>query len=114
MSILRSSRELSPAEKYALTLSPGVQKMKDAVSQEIEISAYCLYTDTNSKGEDQEILAICTPENESFATNSPTFKEDFFKMIDAFSEWGQEVHVIKVITGKSKADRDFITCVYVS
>jgi hypothetical protein len=60
------------------------------------------------------ILSIVTPENEVFATNSPTFKEDFLKMQEMFADCGEEVHSVKVISGTSKAGREFITCVYVS
>jgi hypothetical protein len=112
MKILVVSKELSAKEKYFLTMAPSVQKMKDAVSQEIEVAAWCKYTDKNSKDEEQTILSIMTPENEVFATNSPTFIEDFEKMNTMFSESGETVKRIQVISGKSKADREFITCVY--
>lgn len=112
MKVIKTSRELSAKEQYFLTMAPSVQKMKDAVSQTIEVSAFCVYQDTNSKGDEQTILSIVTPENEVFATNSPTFIEDFQKMQDMFASCGEEVKAIKVISGKSKSDREFITCVY--
>lgn len=112
MEILKTSKELTAQERYHLTMSPAVQKMKDAVSQVIEVKAYCLYKDINSKDEEQTILSIVTPENEVFATNSPTFIEDFQKMQAMFAECGEEVHAVKVMTGTSKAGREFITCVY--
>lgn len=112
MQIIKTSKELTPQEVYFLTMSPAVQKMKDAVSQEIEISAYCKYQDVNSKGEEQTILSIVTPENEVFATNSPTFIDDFEKMHELFGGMGETVHAVKVMEGESKAGRKFITCVY--
>jgi hypothetical protein len=112
LAIVRTSKELSPVEKYFLTMAPSVQKMKDCISQRIEIAAWCLYNDVNSKDEEQTILAIATPENEVFATNSPTFVEDFLKMWDVFGESGVPVTAVKVISGQSKAGRTFITCVY--
>jgi hypothetical protein len=111
LSIIRTSKELSTVEKYYLTMAPSVQRMKDAISQRIEIAAWCLYKDLNSEGEEQTILAIATPENEVFATNSPTFIEDFVKMQDMFTDNGDTVSAIKVINGTSKAGREFITCV---
>jgi uncharacterized FlgJ-related protein len=113
MEIIKTSKELSAQERYFLTMAPSVQKMKDAVSQEIEVVAWCLYTDTNSKEEAQTILSIATPENDVFATNSKTFIEDFVKMQTMFTECGETVNAIKVMTGTSKAGREFITCVYV-
>ena len=112
MKIVKTSKELTPQERYFLTMAPSVQKMKDAVSQRIEVAAWCIYEDTNSKGEDQTILSIATPENEVFATNSPTFIEDFGKMNALFDECGESVTAIEVISGQSKAGREFITCVY--
>jgi hypothetical protein len=113
MEILKTSKQLTTKEKYFLTMAPNAQKMKDAVSQRVEITAFCLYTDTNAKGEVQEILSIMTPEDEVFATISPTFKEDFFKLVDLFADNGETVNSIVVTSGTSKAGREFITCVYV-
>jgi hypothetical protein len=112
MKIVETSKELNAQERYFLTMAPSVQKMKDAVSQEIEVSAWCVYEDVNSKGENQTILSIATPENEVFATNSPTFIEDFLSMNFMFEGCGEKVSAIKVISGRSKSDREFITCVY--
>lgn len=112
MNITRTSKELTAQERYFLTMAPSVQKMKDAISQEIEVAAFCVYEDTNSKGEEQTILSIVTPENEVFATNSPTFIEDFLKMYDMFTDCGETITKVEVISGESKAGREFITCVY--
>ena len=60
----------------------------------------------------QEVLAIMTPDGEIFATNSPTFKEDFFQMQELFQDMGETVHAISVISGISKAGREFISCAY--
>lgn len=113
MKIIEASKELTPKEIYNLTMSPAVQKMKSVVGQRIEISAWAVYEDVNKKtGEVQEVLSIITPEGEIFATNSPTFKEDFSDMHQLFRDMGEEVHAIAVSSGTSKAGREFITCVY--
>ena len=113
MKIINSSENLTPKEIYSLTMSPKTQKMKDALGSRIEIGAWASYEDANKKtGELQEVLAIMTPEGEIFATNSPTFKEDFFQMLDLFNQMGETVHAISVISGTSKAGRDFISCAY--
>lgn len=112
MNIIKTSKELTPQEIYQLTMSPEVQKMSDAESQIIEVGAWAVYEDENSKGELQTILAIKTPEGEIFATNSATFKEDFIKMNELFEGMGVTVNAIKVSSGTSKAGRKFITCVY--
>ena len=113
MKIINSSENLTPKEIYNLTMSPKTQKMKDAIGSRIEIGAWAEYEDVDKKtGELHEVLAIMTPEGETFATNSLTFKEDFFKMQDLFSNMGETVHAISVISGTSKANREFISCAY--
>lgn len=113
MKIVDSSENLTPKEIYSLTMSPKYRKMKDAIGSRIEIEAWASYEDVNKKtGEIQEILAIMTPDGEIFATNSPTFKEDFFQMQGLFRDMGETVHAISVISGTSKAGREFISCAY--
>jgi len=112
MNILTKSRELTPKEVYLLTMSPETQKMSDAEGSIIEIDASITYSDINSKGEEQTLLTIKTPEGETFSTNSPTFIEDFRKMNELFQGMGEKVNAIKVSSGMSKNDRKFITCVY--
>ena len=111
MKILNSyPEEMKTSEKYLLTMSPETQKMSIAVGSRLEIKAYCLYEDNDKDGNPQEILAVLTPENECFATNSATFIRDFFRMIDLYADNGEMIDAIKVITGTSKAGRTFITC----
>lgn len=113
MKIIEASKNLTPKEIYFLTMSPNTQKMKSVIGQRIEISAWVFYEDVNKKTEElQEVLSIITPEGEIFATNSPTFKEDFFDMITLFRDMGEEVHAVTVTSGTSKAGREFITCTY--
>lgn len=113
MKIINSSENLTPKEIYSLTMSPKTQKMKNAIGSRIEIGAWAFYEDVNKKsGEIQEVLAIMTPEGEIFATNSPTFKEDFLQMQELFRDMGETVHAISVISGTSKAGREFISCTY--
>lgn len=113
MTIVKSSEGLSVKDIYHLTMNPNTQKMKDAKEQRIEISAWAVYEDVNRKtGEVQEILAVKTPEGETFATNSPTFMSDFLSMMELFTSMGEIVPAIVVSSGTSKAGREFITCVY--
>ena len=108
--IIETSKELTRAEAYQLTLSPAIQKMSEQEGQIIEVSQWCIYSDLDSNGKEQELLSILTPENEVFATNSQTFSTDFMYMLEFFGEAG--VRAIKVISGTSKAGRKFITCAY--
>ena len=117
MKILKTSKELTAPEIYFLTMSPAAQKMKDHKDSEIEIAAFCLYEDEkrNENGENegvQQILSILTNDGEIFATNSPTFIDDFIKMWELFTEMNCPVNAIRVIGGQSKKGREFITCTY--
>lgn len=113
MTIVNSSKNLGVKDIYALTMNPNTEKMKDHKGERIELGAWAIYEDVNRKsGEVQEILAIKTPEGETFATNSPTFMNDFLSMMELFTSMGEDVPAIVVSSGTSKAGREYITCVY--
>lgn len=112
MEIIQTSKEMSTKDRYNMTMSPDILKMKDAVSQRIEVVDWCVFKDTNSKGEENTIMSLSTPDGEVFATNSPTFMEEFFKIQTLFAEADETVTAVKVSSGTSKTGREFITCVY--
>lgn len=113
MNIIKSTENLTPVDLYKLTMNPNAVKMKNVVGQRLEVACYALYEDVDKKtGELQQILAIQTPEGEVFATNSPTFIEEFTKMVDFFAGFGMIVDAIKVVSGVSKGGREFISVVY--
>ena len=113
MNIIKSTENLSPVDLYKLTMNPNAGKMKNAAGQRLEVASYALYEDVDKKtGELQQILAIQTTEGEVFATNSPTFIEEFVKMVDFFAGFGMVVDAIKVVSGVSKGGREFISVVY--
>lgn len=110
MKIITSWPEnLTKAQMYKLTMSPETGKMKDAVGTVLEIAAWALYTDGDGDQE-RDVLAILTPEGETYGTNSSTFQGDFADMADLFGAGG--VDKIRVISGTSKAGRQYITCAY--
>lgn len=113
MKIIKSSENLTVKDIYALTMNPTTEKMKDHKGERVELSAWAIFQDVNKKtGELHDILAIRTPDGETFATNSPTFIEDFVSMMELFTDMGETVPAIVVSSGTSKAGREFITCVY--
>lgn len=94
--------------QYKLIKSPETKKMSDAVDSVLEVKAWMSYSDVDSKtGEVREILAIETVDGELFGTISATFRREFADIVNFF---GDDVGAIKVVGGKSKAGRDFITC----
>lgn len=93
---------------YKLMKSPETKKMSDAVDSVLEVKSWMSYSDVDSKtGEIREILAIETVDGEIFGTISATFRREFADIVNFF---GEDVGAIKVVGGKSKAGRDFITC----
>ena len=49
MTITKISKELNKKELYKMTMDAGIKKMKDYVGSSIDVYAYCIYTDFNSK-----------------------------------------------------------------
>lgn len=99
---------MDPKTAYKLMKSPEVKKMSTAEGSILEIESWIQYTSSNREtGEINEVIAIETRDGELFATISNTFKEEFMDMVEWF---GADLGAIKVIGGKSKAGRNYITC----
>lgn len=100
----------STVDRYNMTQSADIKKLSDFKGMEMKVAGICHYTDTNAKGEENEILSL-QDETGVYATNSATFIEAFFKMKSMFDEAGEDLPAIKVSSGISKSGREFITCV---
>lgn len=115
--VLRTNEGLSTTQQYFLTLAPNVKKMSEKAGEVIAIDAYCLYEDISEtmNGEQKvtTILAIKTPDNNVYGTNSATFIKSFTEMISFFNDEGVDVKYCLVDAGTSKNGREFIQCVYV-
>ena len=79
--------------------------MTEAVDQVLDLTAWCLYEDTNSDGEEVELFAMRTEDGDTFATNSSTFIRAFREILDIFNP--DEVKRLKVMNGVSKNNRTF-------
>lgn len=109
MTITKISKELNKKELYKMTMDAGIKKMKDYVGSSIDVYAYCIYTDFNSKdNKEVEVLSVMDTDGSVFATNSATFKKDFLNIATLME--GEDFSV-GVISGTSKAGREFITCI---
>lgn len=105
--VINKSRELSNQELYFLTMSPKADSVKNHVGERIDVSAWLIFEDTDKKtGEVHNVLSVLTPDNEVFSSISPTFQSDFLDMAELF----QNEFAFEVISGKSKAGREFVTC----
>ena len=108
--IIKSNKELTKRESYKLNLDPSIKKMKDFIGVQIEASDYCFYKDVNKDGKEVEVLSIMDKDGGVCATNSETFKRDFMNIAELMD--GEE-YTIEIISGQSKAGREFITCTLV-
>lgn len=105
--IINKSRELSNQEMYLLTMSPKASSVKNHVGERIDVEAWLLFEDVDKKsGEVHSVLSVLTPENEVLSTISPTFQSDFLDMAALFNN----DFSFEIISGKSKAGREFVTC----
>lgn len=111
---IRTSEGLTKNQQYFLTLAPNVKKMTEKAGEVIAIDAFCLYEDiSETKNGEQKVttvLAIKTPDNNVYGTNSATFIKSFIDMIDFFDG---DVKYCLVDAGTSKNGREFIQCVFV-
>lgn len=86
----------------------SINKLDDEqLENDYPVSAWLVYTDVNSKGEDVEILSILTESGLILAAQSKTFKESFFDIVDIV---GQRPFAIRVLSGTSKAGRRYMDC----
>lgn len=105
--IIEKSRELTNQELYFLTMSPKAESVRNHVGERIDVSAWLLFEDVDKKsGEVHQVLSVLTPDNEVFSTISPTFQSDFMDMAELF----HNDFAFEIISGKSRAGREFITC----
>ena len=108
MTITIISQELNKLELDKLPRDAVIQKMKDFVGASIDVYAYCVYTDFNSKdNKEVEVLSVMDTDGAVYATNSATFKKDFMNIATLME--GEDFSV-GVTSGTSKAGREFITC----
>lgn len=115
MKIIRMKNEsITVKEKYLMSMNPEIRRMRDAEGMNVPVVNWMLYSDTDKDGNEQTLLSILSNENVAYATNSITFIDSFITLCDMFTESGEEIAVIKVIGGQSKAGRHFIACAYES
>ena len=114
MNILYKLNVANRKDLYDLTKSPAIKKMSGIEGETRSIDCAVIYEDMKHDGEIQKILSIrCKESGEIFATNSPTFIQDFEDARDMMKEFNEEIHTIRVEGGTSRNGRHFISCVYV-
>lgn len=111
MEIIKKSDGLTSADLYALTKGNDVRRMADAKGEVLDVWKYVLYKDEDVKGNEMVVLAVETTAGAKYATNSKTFTRNFSDIL-AIYEAGNETPPTRFIvgSGKSKSNREYITC----
>lgn len=109
MEIIKASNSnMTKKEIFKMTQNSSNISLKDTEDITINLSGWVLYSDTNSSGNETELLSIIDDQGLVYVTNSQTFRDSFMKMVDFCDD--DPVSVIKVIHGKSKNGRNFVDC----
>lgn len=111
MEIIKKSEGLTSADLYALTKGSDVRKMADAKGETLDVLKFVLYSDEDVNGEPMTVLALETVSGAKYATNSKTFVRNFSDILAIFEAGGEEIpHLFKVGSGRSKSNREYLTC----
>lgn len=98
--------------QYKLTKSPNVQKLKDAVGQDIMVKAFCFYDDHKEGEQEKLILTLMDKTGAVYGTNSKTAMSNFTDLLEIF---GEDVDgdglPVTVESSVSKNGREFIMLV---
>ena len=113
---LKSGEVLSGLDKYRYSQGAENIKLKDAAGEKITVKNYATMLQKNIEEESGEVtdekilLAIEDAGGNVYVTNSATAREAFTNIVEFLADDGvKTVFEIKVVTGKSKNDRDFVT-----
>lgn len=99
-----AERNADKRTMYQMTKGADSKGMMEAAGLTLTLDAFVIYED-ESKG--CVIAAIKSADGTIYGTNSVSFTKEFKDIVDIF---GDELTAIKVITGKTKAGRTFVTC----
>lgn len=112
---LKSGVALSGLDKYRYSQGAENIKLKDIAGEKITVKNYAtmlqkeINEETGEVGE-KLLLAIEDMDGRVYVTNSGTAREAFTNIVDFLSDDGITTGFdIKVVTGKSKNDREFVT-----
>lgn len=113
---LKSGAPLTGMDKYRYSQGAENIKLKDVAGEKITVKNYATMLQKNINEESGEVedekllLAIEDTDGKVYVTNSATAREAFNNIIDFLCDDGVTTGFeIKVVTGKSKNDREFVT-----
>lgn len=113
---LKMGAPLTGMDKYRYSQGAENIKLKDVAGEKLTVKNYSTMLQKNIDEEsgvvtDEKILlAIEDMDGRVYVTNSGTAREAFTNIVDFLSDDGITTGFdIKVVTGKSKNDREFVT-----
>ena len=111
MTITKKTDGLTSADLYALTKGNDVRKMQDAKGEILDVAKFVLYDDEDVHGNPMTVLAVETVDGAKYATNSRTFTRNFADILEIYEAGGEPLPTrFKVGSGKSKSNREYLTC----
>lgn len=110
MNIIKSSEIIEGKEMYFMTVSANAQKVSDHQGEKVDVTAWAVYEQENSKGEPVTLVAFKAADGTVYRTNSATFRRSFENIMTFF---GTDPYIpIEIIGQLSKGGRLFVTCEY--
>lgn len=113
---LKSGETLSGVDKYRYSQGADNIKLKDVAGKKIVVKNYAIMLQKNIEEESGEVtdekllLAIEDTDGRVYVTNSATAREAFTNIIEFLADDSVTTGFeIKVVTAKSKNDREFVT-----
>ena len=110
MNIIEKSCEMKKSEIFRMTKDASIKKVSENIGLNVEVDKWLVYSENNSKGEEVTVLSIMGKDGEVYATNSPTFRNQFYDIVEMLGE--EMIDRIEIVSGTSKNGRDFVTCSY--
>ena len=104
--IKKFPEDMDARTMYKLVKSADIKRMVDAEDSVLDVKAWIKYVDERTD-EEYNVLSLETTDGEIFATISNIFITEFDNLVEFF---GDDIGEIKVVSGKSRAGRKYITC----
>lgn len=113
---LKSGAPLTGLDKYRYSQGAENIKLKDMAGEKITVKNYATMLQKSIDEESGEVvdekllLAIEDTDSKIYVTNSATARESFANIVEFLADDGVTTGFdIKVVTGRSKNDREFVT-----
>lgn len=113
MTILKSTPNLTMKDKYDLTRNPECERMAQHKDEILSVDQYMIREEINAATNEPVTIVSIKSDGTCYATNSAVFVREFTSLVEMAEEANDTIHHIKIIGGRSRNNREFITCVYV-